>query len=126
VERTFGHLSSLFVEFSKECLTSGAAGLAWKYHLRSNSGSNGPIAKDCHRFLVAGPFKLPLTILRTLVRSLNVEGEALGMSAGILDTNLPIADRICPVQDIRYASPHFRGAHKFAVDSDLTRRALVG
>src|ERR1700727_698500 len=33
------------------------------YHLRSNSGSNGPIAKECHRFLVAGPFKL----LRTLV-----------------------------------------------------------
>src|SRR5579863_5962645 len=32
-------------------------GLAWKYHLRSNSGSNGPVAKDCHRFLVAGPFK---------------------------------------------------------------------
>jgi len=29
------------------------------YHLRSNSGSNGPIAKECHRFLVAGPFKLP-------------------------------------------------------------------
>ena len=28
------------------------------YHLRSNSGSNGPIAKECHRFLVAGPFKL--------------------------------------------------------------------
>jgi len=22
------------------------------------SGSNGPIAKECHRFLVAGPFKL--------------------------------------------------------------------
>jgi hypothetical protein len=21
------------------------------------SGSNGPIAKECHRFLVAGPFK---------------------------------------------------------------------
>jgi len=29
------------------------------YHLRSNSGSNGPIAKECHRFLVAGPFNLP-------------------------------------------------------------------
>jgi hypothetical protein len=43
-------------EFSKEHLTSGIAGLAWKYHLRSNSGSSGPIAKDCHRFLVAGPF----------------------------------------------------------------------
>ncbi len=28
------------------------------YHLRSDSGSNGPIAKECHRFLVAGPFKL--------------------------------------------------------------------
>ena len=28
------------------------------YHLRSNSGSNGPIAKECHRFLVAGPFNL--------------------------------------------------------------------
>jgi hypothetical protein len=27
------------------------------YHLRSNSGSNGPIAKECHRFLVVGPFK---------------------------------------------------------------------
>jgi hypothetical protein len=26
-------------------------------HLRSNSGSNGPVAKECHRFLVAGPFK---------------------------------------------------------------------
>src|SRR5207248_4821924 len=26
------------------------------YHLRSNSGSNGPIAKESHRFLVAGPF----------------------------------------------------------------------
>jgi hypothetical protein len=32
-------------------------GLALRYHLRSNSGSNGPIAKECHRFLVAGPFK---------------------------------------------------------------------
>jgi hypothetical protein len=28
------------------------------YHLRSNSGSNGPIAKESHRFLVAGPFNL--------------------------------------------------------------------
>jgi exonuclease III len=28
-----------------------------KYHLRSTSGSNGPIAKECHRFLVAGPFE---------------------------------------------------------------------
>jgi exonuclease III len=27
------------------------------YHLRSNSGSNGPLAKECHRFLVVGPFK---------------------------------------------------------------------
>jgi len=24
--------------------------------LRSESGSSGPVAKDCHRFLVAGPF----------------------------------------------------------------------
>src|ERR1700754_4296058 len=41
----------------KQCLTSALAGLAYKYHLRSNSGSNGPIAKESHRFLVAGPFK---------------------------------------------------------------------
>jgi len=26
--------------------------------LRSESGSSGPVAKDCHRFLVAGPFWL--------------------------------------------------------------------
>src|SRR6266446_6464214 len=38
-------------------LTSPQRGLALNYHLRSNSGSNGPIAKECHRFLVAGPFK---------------------------------------------------------------------
>src|ERR1019366_4713823 len=38
-------------------LTSAKSGLALKYHLRSNSGSNGPIAKECHRFLVVGPFK---------------------------------------------------------------------
>ncbi len=34
------------------------------YHLRSNSGSNGPIAKECHRFLVAGPFKLSAALSR--------------------------------------------------------------
>src|SRR6266581_3555918 len=39
-------------------LTSPITGLACKYHLRSNSGSNGLVAKECHRFLVAGPFKL--------------------------------------------------------------------
>ena len=37
-------------------LTSPRTGLAWRYHLRSNSGSNGLVAKECHRFLVAGPF----------------------------------------------------------------------
>ncbi len=37
-------------------LTSSQTGVALIYHLRSNSGSNGPIAKECHRFLVAGPF----------------------------------------------------------------------
>src|SRR5204863_9531490 len=41
----------------QKCLTSRMRGLAWMYHLRSNSGSNGPIAKESHRFLVAGPFK---------------------------------------------------------------------
>ena len=41
----------------QKCLTSQMRGLAWIYHLRSNSGSNGPIAKESHRFLVAGPFK---------------------------------------------------------------------
>ena len=44
------------VEFGD--LTSPRTGLAWRYHLRSNSGSNGLVAKECHRFLVAGPFKL--------------------------------------------------------------------
>src|SRR5579872_4656599 len=44
--------------FCTYILTSPQRGLALKYHLRSNSGSNGPIAKECHRFLVAGPFKL--------------------------------------------------------------------
>ena len=39
-------------------LTSAGTGLACNYHLRSNSGSNGLVAKECHRFLVAGPFKL--------------------------------------------------------------------
>ena len=39
-------------------LTSAPAGLALNYHLRSNSGSNGPLAKDCHRFLVVGSFNL--------------------------------------------------------------------
>ena len=38
-------------------MTSAKRGLALNYHLRSNSGSNGPIAKECHRFLVVGPFK---------------------------------------------------------------------
>src|SRR5215469_9767676 len=37
-------------------LTSVMMGLAYRYHLRSNSGSNGPVAKESHRFLVAGPF----------------------------------------------------------------------
>ena len=44
-------------EICKHPLTSRQRGLALNYHLRSNSGSNGPIAKECHRFLVAGPFK---------------------------------------------------------------------
>jgi hypothetical protein len=46
-------------------LTSPITGLACKYHLRSNSGSNGLVAKECHRFLVAGPFKLAENIAST-------------------------------------------------------------
>src|SRR5581483_11586146 len=38
-------------------LTLGLGGLTWSYHLRSNSGSNGPEAKESHRFLASGPFK---------------------------------------------------------------------
>ena len=45
------------IKRGKECLTYGTEGVAYIYHLRSNSGSNGPIAKESHRFLVAGPFK---------------------------------------------------------------------
>jgi hypothetical protein len=37
------------------------------YHLRSNSGSSGPVAKDCHRFLVVGPFKLLGRVGRPIV-----------------------------------------------------------
>ena len=44
------------IKRGKECLTYGMEGVAYIYHLRSNSGSNGPIAKESHRFLVAGPF----------------------------------------------------------------------
>jgi hypothetical protein len=54
IETRPGQVSAEFVE---SLLTSCLTGLAWTYHLRSNSGSNGPIAKECHRFLVAGPFK---------------------------------------------------------------------
>jgi hypothetical protein len=49
--------------FALDCrLTLGAQGLAYKHHLRSNSGSSGPIAKESHRFLVAGPFNLPISL----------------------------------------------------------------
>src|ERR1700691_835241 len=58
-------------EICKHPLTSRQRGLALNYHLRSNSGSNGPIAKECHRFLVAGPFKCaPLTPRQTPVPAL--------------------------------------------------------
>jgi hypothetical protein len=51
-ERNAGEIA----DFCIYPLTSSERRLAYIYHLRSNSGSNGPIAKECHRFLVAGPF----------------------------------------------------------------------
>src|SRR5580700_6252630 len=53
-------LRHTIADFCTYSLTSRQRGLAWLYHLRSNSGSNGPIAKECHRFLVAGPFNFPI------------------------------------------------------------------
>ena len=51
------NISSIKAQNSADkTLTSRLRGLPYRYHLRSNSGSNGPIAKECHRFLVAGPF----------------------------------------------------------------------
>jgi hypothetical protein len=49
------------------------------YHLRSNSGSNGPIAKECHRFLVAGPFNFRDAHVGTAAPSSRL-GPALGCS----------------------------------------------
>ena len=47
------------------------------YHLRSNSGSNGPIAKECHRFLVAGPFNcLPIANRSSKVKGVSSAGSA--------------------------------------------------
>src|ERR1700758_1840616 len=58
-------------------LTSLLGGLALNYHLRSNSGSNGPIAKECHRFLVAGPFKLgPVWLFRLMLQSAQSKSES--------------------------------------------------
>src|SRR5580700_3536347 len=57
-------LRHTIADFCTYSLTSRQRGLAWIYHLRSNSGSNGPIAKECHRFLVAGPFNFRDASLR--------------------------------------------------------------
>src|SRR5215472_2180540 len=62
--KTMG-LDHIFAGFCTLGLTSSKRGLACIYHLRSNSGSNGPIAKESHRFLVAGPFNFCAVYLGT-------------------------------------------------------------
>ena len=54
-------------------LTSPRTGLAYKYHLRSTSGSNGLVVKESHRFLAASPFKFFGTKTRFL--TLNGAGD---------------------------------------------------
>src|SRR5437868_9263423 len=53
---------------AKLSLTSGRRRLPYRHHLRSNSGSNGPIAKKSHRFLAAGPFNCPKQAYCNLAR----------------------------------------------------------
>ena len=45
---------------SAEPLTSASGGLPYKYHLRSISDRMGLWPRNCHRFLVASPFNVPL------------------------------------------------------------------
>src|ERR1039457_6047035 len=56
-----GSLPAYHAEIRNQPLTTSQTGLALDYHLRSNSRSNGRIAKECHRFLVAGPFNFALS-----------------------------------------------------------------
>jgi len=45
------------------------------------SGSNGPIAKECHRFLVAGPFNFQRSALNSFVT--DIEASSLVMIVGV-------------------------------------------
>ena len=66
------------------------------YHLRSNSGSNGPIAKECHRFLVAGPFNFALS---------PGSGNRISWSGVLPNQTIVISQRHRPHVSIGYIGP---------------------